>query len=55
VARWRKRDPIATFAARLERGGRLSAADREALDEKVREEIEAVVHWLGPQASGGDP
>jgi pyruvate dehydrogenase E1 component alpha subunit len=43
VARWRQRDPIPAFAARLEEWALLSDADRAALEQEVETEIAAAV------------
>jgi pyruvate dehydrogenase E1 component alpha subunit len=43
VARWRQRDPIPAFAARLEGWALLSDADRAALEQEVETEIAAAV------------
>jgi pyruvate dehydrogenase E1 component alpha subunit len=43
VERWKARDPIAAFAARLEGWGLLSAADLTDLERKVAAESEAAV------------
>jgi pyruvate dehydrogenase E1 component alpha subunit len=43
VARWRRRDPIPAFAARLEEWALLSDADRAALEQEVETEIAAAV------------
>ncbi len=43
VEEWRRRDPIPTFAARLEEAGLLGAAEREEIEHAVTAEIEAAV------------
>ena len=43
VQEWRKRDPIETFAKRLEEEGILEEGDREALDEEVSERVDEAV------------
>jgi pyruvate dehydrogenase E1 component alpha subunit len=43
VERWRQRDPIELFAARLESASILTASDRERLEREVAAEVEAAV------------
>jgi TPP-dependent pyruvate/acetoin dehydrogenase alpha subunit len=43
VERWRRRDPIELFAARLESASILTASDRERLEREVAAEVEAAV------------
>jgi pyruvate dehydrogenase E1 component alpha subunit len=39
VAEWKKRDPIATFAARLKAGGLLADSELAALEKSVWQDI----------------
>ncbi len=43
VQEWRKRDPIETFAKRLEEEGILEEGEREALDEEIVERVDEAV------------
>ena len=43
VETWRRRDPITTFGERLEAEGVLSAEEREALDRRAQERVDAAV------------
>jgi pyruvate dehydrogenase E1 component alpha subunit len=45
VEGWKARDPIATFAARLQAEGRLSAADLASLEAEVAAEIDEAVRF----------
>ncbi len=45
VEMWRARDPIATFAARLQAEGRLTDADMASLEADVRAEIDEAVRF----------
>jgi pyruvate dehydrogenase E1 component alpha subunit len=45
VARWKERDPIGLFTARLQTAGALGAADLAALDAAVAAEIEEAVRF----------
>jgi TPP-dependent pyruvate/acetoin dehydrogenase alpha subunit len=50
VEEWKKRDPIALFAARLRAAGMLDDADLATLEANVREEVERAVAFA---ESGG--
>jgi len=43
VERWKERDPIATFAARLEAEGMLGAGERDAIERAVADEVAAAI------------
>ncbi len=45
VQEWRKRDPIETFAKRLEEEGILEEGEREALDEEIVERVDEAVSF----------
>jgi pyruvate dehydrogenase E1 component alpha subunit len=49
VAEWKKRDPIATFAARLKAGGLLDERELAAIEKDVQNEIE----WAVAEAESG--
>ena len=45
VEEWKKRDPIQMFRARVIAEGRLTAAEMDAIDAKIKKDMEAAVEF----------
>jgi TPP-dependent pyruvate/acetoin dehydrogenase alpha subunit len=45
VEQWKKRDPIKLFRARVVAEGTLTAAEMDAIDAKIKKDMEAAVEF----------